>query len=181
MAEHAVVLGGEVTALDWDTEFTSLYDRCNDQMRFTAFLMCGNWHEAEDVLQAAFLKLYLAGPKLASHSYIEGYLQQIVVRTFLAERRKVRWRREKLTDSPPESLVDSPDTEDGIVVWEALSKMPARQRAVLVLRYWNDMSIDDVATALNCSTGTVKSQTSKGLRTLREKLGPGFGQSRLEV
>ncbi|MFD9700026.1 SigE family RNA polymerase sigma factor [Lentzea sp. NPDC059081] len=167
--------------MDWDTEFTGLYDRCHEQMRFTAFLMCGNWHEAEDVLQAAFLKLYLAGPKLADHSGIEGYLQQIVVRTFLAERRRVRWRREKLTDAPPESLYSMPGAEDGIVVWEALSTMPARQRAVLVLRYWNDLSVDDVAAALGCSTGTVKSQSSKGLRTLRHKLGPGFDQSRLEV
>lgn len=70
-------------------------------MRFTAFLLCGNWHEAEDVMQSAFLKLYLAGPKLADREGLEPYLRQIIVRTFLAERRKVRWRREKLTDTPP--------------------------------------------------------------------------------
>ncbi|GLY50462.1 SigE family RNA polymerase sigma factor [Lentzea sp. NBRC 102530] len=165
----------------WEAEFTRLYDRCQESMRFTAFLLCGNWHEAEDVLQAAFLKLYLVGPKLADHSGIEGYLQQIVVRTFLAERRKVRWRREKLTDAPPESLFTAPDVEDGLVVWSALAKMPARQRAVLVLRYWHDLSVDDVAAALGCSTGTVKSQSNKGLRTLRQRLGPGFGPARLEV
>ncbi|SFR28051.1 RNA polymerase sigma-70 factor, sigma-E family [Lentzea waywayandensis] len=165
--------------LNWDSEFTQLYDRCNESMRFTAFLMCGNWHEAEDVLQSAFLKLYLAGPKLTDHSGIEGYLQQILVRTFIAERRRVRWRREKLTDALPDSLFVAPGAEDGLVVWEALSSMPARQRAVLVLRYWNDLSVEDVATALGCSTGTVKSQSSKGLQTLRHKLGPEFDPSRL--
>lgn len=67
------------------------------------------------------------------------------------------------------------------MVWQALSTLPARQRAVLVLRYWNDMSVEDVAATLGCSTGTVKSQSSKGLTALRRRLGPGYGQSRLEV
>lgn len=150
-------------------------------MRFTAYLLCGNWHEAEDVMQSAFMKLYQAGPRLADRSGIEAYLRQVVVRTFLAERRRLRWRREELTDAPPEEVFDTPGAEDGLVVWQALSTLPARQRAVLVLRYWNDMSVEDVATALGCSTGTVKSQSSKGLVTLRRKLGPGFSRSRLEA
>jgi RNA polymerase sigma-70 factor (sigma-E family) len=181
MAEHAVLAAGRTMTPNWETEFTRLYDQCVDSMRFTAFLMCGNWHEAEDVLQSAFLKLYLAQPDLADRGGIEAYLHQIVVRTFIAERRRVRWHREKLTDTPPESLVVSPGAEDGLVVWEALSSMPARQRAVLVLRYWNDMSVENVAAALGCSTGTVKSQSSKGLETLRRKLGPEFDRSRLEA
>ncbi|MET9224390.1 SigE family RNA polymerase sigma factor [Lentzea sp. NPDC003310] len=180
MAEHALLdAGPPVTAPGWEAEFTRVYDRCVDSMRFTAFLMCGNWHEAEDVLQSAFLKLYLAQPDITDG--IEAYLHQIVVRTFIAERRRVRWRREKLTDAPPESLVVTPGAEDGLVVWEALSTMPARQRAVLVLRYWNDMSVEDVAAALKCSTGTVKSQSSKGLETLRRRLGPEFDRSGLEA
>ncbi|MEU3647300.1 SigE family RNA polymerase sigma factor [Lentzea sp. NPDC034063] len=181
MAQHAVLTAGRTMTPNWETEFTRLYDQCVDSMRFTAFLMCGNWHEAEDVLQSAFLKLYLAQPDLVDRGGIEAYLHQIVVRTFIAERRRVRWRREKLTDAPPESLIVSPGAEDGLVVWEALSTMPARQRAVLVLRYWNDMSVESVAAALGCSTGTVKSQSSKGLETLRRKLGPEFGRSRLEA
>ncbi|WP_189156059.1 SigE family RNA polymerase sigma factor [Lentzea pudingi] len=167
--------------MSWETEFAELFDRCADSMRFTAYLLCGNWHEAEDVMQSAFMKLYQAGPKLADRSGIEAYLRQVVVRTFLAERRRLRWRREELTDAPPEEVFDTPGAEDGLVVWEALSTLPARQRAVLVLRYWNDMSVEDVAAALGCSTGTVKSQSSKGLLTLRGKLGPGFGRSRLEA
>ncbi|WP_307790873.1 sigma-70 family RNA polymerase sigma factor [Lentzea californiensis] len=111
--------------LNWETEFAELFDRCSDSMRFTAYLLCGNW------------------------------------------------RREELTDAPPEEVFDTPGAEDGLVVWEALSTLPARQRAVLVLRYWNDMSVEDVAAALGCSTGTVKSQSSKGLLTLRRKLGLG--------
>ncbi|ANZ41734.1 RNA polymerase subunit sigma-24 [Lentzea guizhouensis] len=167
--------------MNWETEFTELFDRSAESMRFTAYLLCGNWHEAEDVMQSAFMKLYQAGPKLADRTGIEAYLRQVVVRTFLAERRRLRWRREELTDAPPEELFDAPGTEDGLVVWEALATLPARQRAVLVLRYWNDMSVEDVAAALGCTTGTVKSQSSKGLAALRRRLGPGFGHSRLGV
>lgn len=79
--------------LSWETEFAELFDRCAESMRFTAYLLCGNWHEAEDVMQSAFMKLYQAGPKLADRNGIEAYLRQVVVRTFLAERRRLRWRR----------------------------------------------------------------------------------------
>ncbi|WP_143027910.1 SigE family RNA polymerase sigma factor [Lentzea albidocapillata] len=167
--------------MNWEAEFTDCFDRYADSMRFTAFLLCGNWHEAEDLMQSGFLKLYLAGPKLSDRSGLEPYLRQIVVRTFLAERRKVRWRREKLTDAPPEGLSSVAGTEDRLVVWQALTAVPARQRAVLVLRFWHDLSVEDTATALNCSTGTVKSQSSKGLETLRRRLGPEFDHLRLEV
>ncbi|WP_258953169.1 SigE family RNA polymerase sigma factor [Lentzea californiensis] len=167
--------------MNWEAEFTDCFDRYADSMRFTAFLLCGNWHEAEDLMQSGFLKLYLAGPKLSDRSGLEPYLRQIVVRTFLAERRKVRWRREKLTDAPPEGLSSVTAAEDRLVVWQALTAVPARQRAVLVLRFWHDLSVEDTATALNCSTGTVKSQSSKGLETLRRKLGPEFDHLRLEV
>ena len=164
-----------MTDLTWNAEFTDYFDRCADSMRFTAFLLCGNWHEAEDVVQAAFLKLYLAGPKLAHREGLQAYLRQIVVRTFLAERRKVRWRRERLTDEPPEVPESDQGSEDRLVVWQALASVPARQRAVLVLRYWNDLSVEDTAEALGCSTGTVKSQSNRGLAALRRRLGPEFG------
>jgi RNA polymerase sigma factor (sigma-70 family) len=59
--------------------------------------------------------------------------------------------------------------------------VPARQRAVLVLRFWHDFSVEETAKALGCTTGTVKSQSSKGLETLRRKLGPEFDHLRLEV
>jgi RNA polymerase sigma-70 factor (sigma-E family) len=170
-----------VTDLTWNAEFTDHFDRCADSMRFTAFLLCGNWHEAEDVVQAAFLKLYLAGPKLARRDGLSAYLRQIVVRTFLAERRKVRWRREKLTDDLPEVPDGHPFSEERLVVWQALSSVPAKQRAVLVLRYWNDLSVEETAQALGCSTGNVKSQASRGLAALRRRLGPEFGELRMEV
>ncbi|MFB9904094.1 SigE family RNA polymerase sigma factor [Allokutzneria oryzae] len=167
--------------MSWNAEFTECFDRCATTMRFTAYLMCGDWHEAEDVMQAAFLKLYLAGPKLARRDGLEPYLRQIVVRTFLAERRRVRWRRERVTDTPPELPEPAGMPEDKVVLWQALATVPPRQRAVLVLRYWNDLSVEETAAALRCSAGNVKSQGSRGLAVLRRTLGPDFGDLPVEV
>ncbi|WP_367137867.1 SigE family RNA polymerase sigma factor [Saccharothrix sp. HUAS TT1] len=167
--------------MSWDAEFTHYFDRCADSMRFTAFLLCGNHHEAEDVVQSAFLKLYLAGPKLAQREGLEAYLRQIVVRTFLAERRRVRWKREKLTDVLPEAPVAESLSEDRLVVWQALAAVPAKQRATLVLRFWHDLGVEETAAALRCSEGTVKSNTNRGLKALRQRLGPEFGALWQEV
>jgi RNA polymerase sigma-70 factor (sigma-E family) len=170
-----------VTDPTWNAEFTAHFDRSADSMRFTAYLLCGNWHEAEDVVQAAFLKLYLAGPKLAHREDLGAYTRRIVVRTFLADRRRMRWRREKLTDSPPEVSTGGEGVEDRLVVWHAMSVLGARQRAVLVLRFWHDLSVEETAVALGCSTGTVKSQSARGLATLRQRLGPQFADLWQEV
>lgn len=165
----------------WNAEFSDQFARSARSMRFTAYLLCGNWPEAEDVVQAAFLKLYLAGPKLAHREGMDAYLRQIVVRTFIAERRRVRWRRERLTGELPELPEDVRLSETRLVLWQALGAVPARQRAVLVLRYWHDLSVEETAAALGCSTGTVKSQATRGLAALRRRLGPTIGELRMEV
>ena len=151
----------------WNAEFTRHFDLTADSMRFTAFLLCGNWHEAEDVVQAAFLKLYLAGPKLAKRDGLAAYTRKIVVRTFIGERRRMRWRREKLTDAPPELPSGGEHIEDRLVVWQAMSVLGARQRAVLVLRFYEDLTEAQTARLLGCSVGTVKSQASRALAKLR--------------
>jgi RNA polymerase sigma factor (sigma-70 family) len=68
------------------------------------------------------------------------------------------------------------DSTERVFLVRALASVPPKQRAVLVLRYWNDMSVDEVATAMGCSTGTVKSQAARGLATLRQRLGPHFAE-----
>lgn len=170
-----------MTDLTWNAEFTDQFARSARPMRFTAYLLCGNWSEAEDIVQAAFLKLYLAGPRIARREGLNAYLRQIVVRTFIAERRRVRWRRERLTDEPPDLPAPPMLSETRLVLWQALGSVPARQRAVLVLRYWHDLSVEDTAAALGCSVGTVKSQGNRGLAALRRRLGPGFDELRLEA
>jgi RNA polymerase sigma-70 factor (sigma-E family) len=158
-----------------DAEFSRCFAANEASVRVTAYLLCGDWHRAEDLTQAVFLKLYLAWPRLHTHQQLGGYLRQITVRTFLADQRRLRWRRERLVDQPPETpAMDPPVSEDKLVAWQALATLPPRQRAVLVLRFWQDLGVAEAAEVLGCSPGTVKSQTAKGLTALRQKLGSHF-------
>jgi RNA polymerase sigma-70 factor (sigma-E family) len=144
-------------------------------LRSTAYLLCGDWHHAEDITQTALLKLYLAWPRLEHHGGLDAYARRIVVRTFLAERHRLWHRRERVSGEPPDAAaVTDGDTEQRMLIRAALSAVPPRQRAVLVLRYWNDLSVEETATALGCSTGNVKSQAARGLTKLRQRLGPDY-------
>ncbi|WIX80263.1 SigE family RNA polymerase sigma factor [Amycolatopsis carbonis] len=158
----------------WDGEFARYFGERAYSLRATAYLLCGDWHRAEDLTQAALLKLYLAWPRLSRHDSLDAYARKIVLRTFLAENRRSRWKRERLTDAPPDVPTTDAETEHDMLVRQALAVLAPRQRAVLVLRYFEDLSVDETAAALGCSTGTVKSQAARGLATLRNRLGPHF-------
>jgi len=156
-----------------DTLFAEYYTARAELMRSTAYLLCGDWHRAEDLVQAAFTKLYLAWHRVNGHEALDGYLRQSIVRRYLDERRRGWWRREQVADPVPDSATPTAGLEDRLVLLDALQRLPKRQRAVVVLRYWEDMSIEDTAQALDCSPGTVKSQAARGLQTLRGLL-PGI-------
>jgi RNA polymerase sigma-70 factor (sigma-E family) len=156
---------------DRDSAFAEYFAARSDAMRNTAFLLCGDWHRAEDLVQTAFTKLYRAWYRVARHEALDGYVRQVVLRTYLDDRRLGWWRRERPTDVPVERSMPAAAPEDRLVLLEALAQVPRRQRAVLVLRYWEDLSIDETAALLSCSTGTVKSQAARGLQTLRERMG----------
>ena len=153
--------------------FTACFNRHVDSVRVTAYLLCRDRHRAEDLTQAAFLKLYLAWSRLDEHEHLGAYLRKVVVREFLTDRRRAWWRRESGVDEPPESPAVEPDREDRVVLWDLISALPPRQRAVLVLRFWQDLDVNDTAAALGCTPGTVKSQTSKALAALRARLSVG--------
>lgn len=146
-------------------------------LRNTAHLLCGDWHRAEDITQLAMLRLYVAWPRLARRDTLDAYARRVVVRTFLAENRRGWRRRERLTDTPPDTPATSTgDSTERLLLTRALAAVPPRQRSVLVLRYWNDLSVEEVAAVLRCTTGTVKSQAARGLATLRRRLGPHFAE-----
>ena len=157
-----------------DEAFAEYFIARSDTMRATAYLLCGDWHLAEDLTQVAFTKLYRAWPRIERHDTIDQYARQVLLRTFLDERRRP-WRRESPT--PPEDAVldvTAPEvrgSEDREVLRNALQQVPKRRRAVLILRFWADLSVEQVAGVLGCTTGTVKSQTSRGLGDLRDALG----------
>jgi RNA polymerase sigma-70 factor (sigma-E family) len=153
-----------------DEAFAEYFVARSDTMRATAYLLCGDWHRAEDLVQVAFTKLYLAWDRVARHDSLDGYVRQTLVRSFLDERRLGWWRRVRVTGTPPEPDPVSHPPDDRLDLLAALATVPPRQRAVLILRYWEDLSVEETAAMLHCSIGTVKSQAARGLAALRGRL-----------
>jgi RNA polymerase sigma-70 factor (sigma-E family) len=153
-----------------DDEFAALFAGRAAAVRRTAFLLCGDWQRAEDLTQTAFARLYAAWPRLRDHGAAEAYLRRTLVRAHVDETRRP-WRRERFAATVPEVAVPAGTTDERLVLLAALARVPRRQRACLVLRYFADCSVDDTAAALGCSTGTVKSNTARGLDALRAALG----------
>lgn len=159
---------------DRDAAFAEYFAARSTALRASAYLLCGDWHRAEDLVQAAFIKLYLVWHRLGAHDRLDVYTRKVLVRTFLDERRRGWFRRVRVTADPAETSVPPDDSvEERELLVRALDRLPPRQRAVLILRYWEDLSVDDVATAMGCSPGTVKSQASRGLVALRRVLPTG--------
>ncbi|GAA2385619.1 SigE family RNA polymerase sigma factor [Dactylosporangium salmoneum] len=140
-------------------------------IRKVAFLLCQDWHRADDIAQAAITRLYLHWRRADGADSLDAYVRTMVVRVFLSERRSGWASRVDLRAEPqdrPGPADDDPAMR--LAVRRALAEVPPRQRAALVLRYYCDLSVEDAAEALGCSTGTVKSQTARGLEALRRAL-----------
>jgi RNA polymerase sigma-70 factor (sigma-E family) len=152
-----------------DDRFGAYFASRSGVMRATAYLLCGDWHRAEDLVQTAFVKLYLAWDRVDGEEKLDAYVRQILVRTFLDERRRGFFRREQPIAEPADRpLPEHGDQiENRLVLSRALAEVAPRQRVVLVLRIWADLSIEDTAKAMGCSTGTVKSQLARALATMR--------------
>ncbi|GAA3004305.1 SigE family RNA polymerase sigma factor [Actinokineospora diospyrosa] len=153
---------------DRDRDFAEYFGARSSGMRGTAYLLCGDWHRAEDLVQTAFVKLYRVWDKLVERDKLDGYTRQILVRTFLDETRRGFFKRETVTeDTGDHACPHNGSVEDRLVLLRALTRVPARQRAALVLRYWEDLSLEETARVMGCSEGTVKSQAARGLDNLR--------------
>jgi RNA polymerase sigma-70 factor (sigma-E family) len=141
-------------------------------LRRLAFLLCGDAHRGDDLVQQAITNLYVHWRRIRSVSNLEAYVRRMLVRAYLTEKRMSWSSRVRLVDEPPERPAVAPGggVEERAVLHAALAKVPPRQRAVLVLRFLYDLPVDEVAALLDCSPGTVKSQTSHGLANLRRLL-----------
>lgn len=140
-------------------------------LRRTAYLLCGDEHRADDLVQATITKLYLHWRRASTADSVDAYVRAMLVRTFLSEQRLGWVKRIRLTATPQETPVPATDVETRLVVRRALGRVAPKARAVLVLRFLLDLSVAEVAAMLGCSEGNVKSQTSAGLATLRRLLG----------
>jgi RNA polymerase sigma-70 factor (sigma-E family) len=153
---------------DRDAAFEEYFAARSDAMRSTAYLLCGDWHRAEDLVQQTFTKIYIAWHRIQRRDVLDNYTRQTLVRTFLSERRRGWFRHVSVGSSPADQAASSSGlVEERLVLLAALAKVPPKQRAVLVLRYWEDVSVEQTAALLGCSAGNVKSQAARGLQTLR--------------
>lgn len=143
------------------------------RLRATAYLLCGDWFLADDLVQDALARVYAVWPRVAGRGDPQAYVRRILVNLHLDHRRRPA-RREVPAAEPPEvtdGVAPAPADGERDRLIAALRQVPPRQRAVLVLRYWDDLSVEQTARALGTSPGTVKSQASRGLDTLRAVLG----------
>jgi RNA polymerase sigma-70 factor (sigma-E family) len=166
-----------------DEGFAAYVRERGDRQLRVAVLLTGDWHAAEDLVQASLVKLYRAWPRLDTEAGqdgypgIDAYLRRIMVNTQRSWWR-ARWRRETPAAELPEGIPDDDAAERqalGALVRQALAGLPRQQRAVLVLRYCEDLPEAEVAQILGCSPGTVKTHAHRGMAALRVVLGREFG------
>jgi RNA polymerase sigma-70 factor (sigma-E family) len=174
MHPHAIAEGGPVTARarsSRDVEFESWLAAREPALQRTAHLLTGDVHSAQDLVQITLAKLYLAWDRIQDRGHVDAYARKILVNEHrTAWRRPVR-RREQVTADLP----DRPAPEQGYddrreAVWAFVASLPPRQRAVIVLRFYEQLTEPEIAELLGVSVGTVKSQSSRALAALRSHL-----------
>jgi RNA polymerase sigma-70 factor (sigma-E family) len=144
-------------------------------LRRKAFLLTGDWHTADDLVQDTVIAVYARWSRIARGSNIDSYARRVLVHKFIDDRRRP-WRRERPVDSVTDSIdaragdaFGHLDNQDEMLA-AALAALPAGQRAVLVLRFTDDLTIDEVAAVMDLRSGTVKSRLSRGSDALRRDL-----------
>jgi RNA polymerase sigma-70 factor (sigma-E family) len=145
-----------------DGDFAAYFAGRVSSVRRLAYALCGDWHTADDLVQVTFIKLYPRWRRVRGTS-VDAYVRRVLVNTYLTHLRK--YRRETVMADVPDLPTPAADTHEDL--GHALQQLPAQQRAVVVLRHLEDMSITDVAELLQVAEGTVKSQSARGIAALR--------------
>lgn len=132
------------------------------------WLLTGNWASAEDLVQTTLSRAWTSWSRLLVAHEPDAYVRRMLMNEYLGQRRR-RWHDEIPSEMLPEPPADDPtdDSARRLALLSALDELPPLQRATVVLRYFVDLSVEQAAQALGCSTGNVKSQTARALRKLR--------------
>jgi RNA polymerase sigma-70 factor (sigma-E family) len=155
-----------------DAEFEHYMAARQPSLLRTAYLLTGDRHSAEDLVQTALAKLYLSWDKVQRREHLDGYVRRILVNEHNSLWRRAWKRKEVTTDDVPDraGVDDAHDHGERAALWEFVQTLPRKQRAVVVLRYYEDLSEAEVAEILGVSVGTVKSQSSRALAALRARV-----------
>jgi RNA polymerase sigma-70 factor (sigma-E family) len=155
-----------------DDDFVEFAAASQERLRRMAYLLCGDWHRASDITQEALIRAYLAWPRVERKDCLAAYVWRAVVGAVIDQALKP-----SSTEPPALAVEATPSAHDlaGEVtdrqsLIQALARLPQRQRACVVLRYLEDLSVAEVAALLGVSAGTVKQQTYRGLASLRRMI-----------
>ncbi|MDN5744763.1 MAG: SigE family RNA polymerase sigma factor [Nocardioidaceae bacterium] len=155
-----------------DDDFAAWMDARQPTLHRTAYLLAGDHHTAEDLVATTLAKVYLSWDKIERQGAVDAYARRILVNENNSLWRRA-WRKREVTSSAVPDWIehrDQPDEGSSAEVWQLLGTLPPRQRAVLVLRYYEQLSESEIAATLGVSLGTVKSQASRALATLRQRV-----------
>jgi RNA polymerase sigma-70 factor (sigma-E family) len=168
-------------ARDHRAEFTDFAAARQRSLLRAAYLMVGDEGLAQDLVQEALTKTYVAWPRLRRTESAEAYARRAITTTAIGWFRRKGWYAERPTGAPPER--EAAGHAERVTrdewLWQGLLRLPARQRAAVVLRYYEDLTEAQTAEAMGCAVGTVKSQVSAALRSLRDHLGDDPGDDPL--
>ena len=167
-----------------DAAFEAFVAARSAALRRTAYLLTGDAAAADDLLQDALLKVYLAWPRIRDLGAVEEYTRRAMTRTHVSVWRRLGRRETSVADPAalttgarlrdphkPDGTPETTTIEHRDELWRALTTLGPRQRAVVVLRFYEDLAEADIARVLGCSVGTVKSQLARGLAGLNRRIG----------
>src|SRR5262245_29226601 len=151
-------------------EFVEYARAAAPRLRQVAYLLCHDWHLAQDLAQTTLAKMFVRWHRIDKADNPDAYGRKVLLRVFFDHQRRAS-RREVVVERvvEPAAPADTPDLR--LTLLDALGRLPARDRAILVLRYWEDLSIDTVAELLGVTPSVVKSQSARSLTRLRTMLG----------
>ncbi len=159
---------GESRASDDDAAFRDYVLARGTALLRMAIMLTGNKADAEDLVQAALAKTFLAWDKINDHAALDAYVRRAMINTHISW-----WRRRRVQEYPTDELPDqvvadhARESDMAEVVRRALDRLPRRMRAAVMLRYFDDMTEPEIAAALGISLGTVKSTVSRAVARLR--------------
>jgi RNA polymerase sigma-70 factor (sigma-E family) len=156
----------------YEQEFVDFATATAARLFRSAYALCGDHQTAEDAVQAALTSACVSWQRVRGADSPEAYVRRMVINQLLGWRRRKSWRLESLSGSVPDTGRESHEQNvaDSDLVWRALAGLPPQQRAVLVLRYYEDLSEAEIAEVLGIRSGTVKSQASAAMAHLRRDL-----------
>jgi RNA polymerase sigma-70 factor (sigma-E family) len=155
------------------TAFSDLVATRSAALLRTAYLVVGDHQLAQDLVQESLAKTYVAWPRLRDVTKAEAYARRTIVTTAISWRRRRSFHERPVLEIPEQAQPDRTDAfATQALLWAEVRALPPRQRAALVLRYYEDLSESDTAELMGCAVGTVKSQVAAGLGRLRQRVGP---------